>query len=478
MNLKVVTVILSGGEGKRMWPLSSSIRPKQFIDLNNNNSLFNSTLLRIQSLKKSGFTIESNYVVTNEEYRFLVLDQTDKLKSIKTQILLEPIAKNTAPAVTLAALAAVKDNPESIMIVMPSDHLVTNNKLFVRVMKTAAIEAGKNSIVTLGITPLKNKTGFGYIQFKKTTKPIKEVINFVEKPDRKKANIFLKSRSYLWNSGIFIFKASVWLDSLRKSRLDILKSTEKAFESYALDGKFVRFNSKLFEKIPSESVDYAVLENAIDLNIPVKVIKMDAGWDDLGSWEAFSKIYKQDSSGNRINGNVFVEASHNNIIFSDNKLIATLGVDDLLIAHTSDAILVAKKDNLENIKSFVGNLSKKKKVSFNKYSKVYRPWGWYETILDAEFFKVKRIHVKPNESLSLQKHKFRSEHWVVIEGEASIQLNNKSIKMLGGIAHLLEVQPDLSFMIEGHTDNKSFQGDNNDNWTLSVNRAAAVAKRS
>ena len=186
---------------------------------------------------------------------------------------------------------------------------------------------------------------------------------------------------------------------------------------------------KLFEKIPSESVDYAVLENAKDLKIPVKVIKLDAGWDDLGSWEAFSKIYKQDSSGNRISGNIFVETSHNNIIYSDNKLIATLGVDDLLIAHTSDAILVAKKDNLENIKSFVENLSKKKKASFNKYSKVYRPWGWYETILDAEFFKVKRIHVKPNESLSLQKHKFRSEHWVVIEGEASIKLNDKSIKL-------------------------------------------------
>ena len=264
MNFKVVTVILSGGEGKRMWPLSSSIRPKQFIDLSNNNSLFNSTLLRIQSLRKSGFTIESNYVVTNEEYRFLVLDQTDKLKSIKTQILLEPIAKNTAPAVTLAALAAVKDNPESIMIVMPSDHLIKDNRLFVKVMKAAALEAGKNSIVTLGITPLKNKTGFGYIQFKKTTNPIKEVINFVEKPDRKKASIFLKSRSYLWNSGIFIFKASVWLDSLRKSRLDILKSTEKAFESYALDGKFVRFNLKLFEKIPRNRMRSAsaVLESS------------------------------------------------------------------------------------------------------------------------------------------------------------------------------------------------------------------------
>jgi len=429
MNLKVVTVILSGGEGKRIWPLSSSIRPKQFIDLNNNNSLFNSTLLRIQSLKKSGFTIERNYVVTNEEYRFLVLDQTDKLKSIKTQILLEPIAKNTAPAVTLAALAAVKDNPESIMLVMPSDHLIKKHKIFTACIKSAIQEAKKNSIVTLGIPPLGSETGFGYIRHSNDSKKIKDVIKFIEKPDRKKANIFLKSRSYLWNSGIFIFKASVWLDSLRKSRLDILKSTEKAFESFALDRKFVRFNSKLFEKIPSESVDYAVLENAIDLKITVKVIKMDAGWDDLGSWEAFSKIYKQDSSGNRINGNVFVEASHNNIIFSDNKLIATLGVDDLLIAHTSDAILVAKKDNLENIKSFVGNLSKKKKVSFNKYSKVYRPWGWYEIILDAEFFKVKRIHVKPNESLSLQKHKFRSEHWVVIQGEASIQLNNKSIKL-------------------------------------------------
>lgn len=427
MSLKIVSVILSGGEGKRLWPLSNSILPKQFIDLGNKNSLFNSTLSRILYLKAHGLPIKKNYVVTNEEYRFLVLDQVEKIKSIKTQVLLEPITKNTAPAVTLAALKALEESPEAIMIVMPSDHLIQNNKIFANSIKTAVLEANKNSIVTLGIKPLENKTGFGYIKFKKNNKNVNDVIDFIEKPHSEKAKLFVNLGSYLWNSGIFILKARIWLDALHKSRPDILNCTMKAYKNYAVDGSFVRFNPKLFKKIPSESVDYSVLEKAVDHNIPIKVIALDAGWDDLGSWEAFSKMYKQDSAGNRINGNAFLKNSHNNIIFSNNKFIATLGVDDLLIAHTSDAVLIAKKNNLDGIKTLVNDLSKKKQASFHKYSKVYRPWGWYETILDATFFKVKRIYVKPGGSLSLQKHKHRSEHWVVIEGKASIQLDGKLI---------------------------------------------------
>lgn len=426
-NHDIVSVILSGGSGSRLWPLSKSNYPKQFLDIGLENSLFNLTMSRLKDFKSQSIDVKTNYVITHENYRFLTLEQVNKLKSIKTEILLESVSKNTAPALTFAALKAIENDSESIMVVMPSDHLIKKHKIFTACIKSAILEAKKNSIVTLGIPPLRNETGFGYIRHSNGSKKIKDVIKFIEKPNGKKANTLLNSGDCLWNSGIFILKAKVWLASLAKSRPDILNAVQKAFNNYNVDGNFIRFNKTVSKKIPSESIDYAVLENAVDLNIPVKVIKLNAGWDDLGSWEALGKLYKKDSAGNQINGNALAKSSKNNIIHSDKKLIVTFGVNEFLIANTDDAILIANKTYLKDMKALVGVLSKNKQDEIANYSKIYRPWGWYETILNAEFFKVKRIHVKPNESLSLQKHKFRSEHWVVIEGEASIQLNDKSI---------------------------------------------------
>ena len=425
--LDIVSVVLSGGSGSRLWPLSKSNYPKQFLDIGLKNSLFNLTIFRLKEFKNQSIKIKTNYVITHEEYRFLTLEELNKVKVFKTQILLESISKNTAPALTFAALKAIENDPESIMVVMPSDHLIRDNKNFSASIKTAIIEAQNNSIVMLGIPPSRYETGFGYIKHINTSKKVKDVTSFIEKPNNKKVKILVKSGNYLWNSGIFVLKAKVWLDSLGKSRPDILKATQNAFKNYIVDGSFVRFNKNLSKKIPSESIDYAVLEHAVNLRIPVKVIKLNAGWDDLGSWEALAKLYKKDSQKNEINGKAFVKNSKNNIIYSDGKFIATLGVNDLLIANTDDAILIANKVYLKDLKDMVGVLKKTNQSAVHSYSKVHRPWGWYETILNAEFFKVKRIHVKPGESLSLQKHQYRSEHWVVIEGEASIQLDKKQV---------------------------------------------------
>lgn len=427
--INVTPVILSGGAGARLWPLSRATFPKQFLPLSGKTTLFQQALGRLQNLNSKLVRLNDFLIVTNEEHRFLVLDQLREIKNIKAQLLLESDSRNTAPALTLAALQASEDEQDPILIVMPADQVIQNNDSFLNSLEDAINIAINGSIVVLGVTPTKPDIGFGYIQkhHDESDHHSFKVLNFFEKPDSSLAESFIKAGNYFWNSGIFILRASIWIEAIKKFSFDIYEPVQKAFDIRTNDSMFIRPGKDLFITAPSNSIDYAVIEKCPSSSFDIKMVKLDAGWSDLGSWNALWQSSLKDLNQNVSYGDVVLEDTKNSLIYSNHKLVATLGIDNLIIVETPDAVLIAQRNQTEDIKLIVNKLNSTKRNEQILHRKVSRPWGWYDNLDEGENFKVKRIQVNPGASLSLQKHNKRAEHWVVVKGTAEVICNDKKI---------------------------------------------------
>ncbi len=426
-DIKVTPVILCGGSGSRLWPLSRAGFPKQFLVLSGTTSLFQQAVDRVNHIASDDISVGETLVVTGEEHRFITLEQLREMSSVSAKLLLEPESKNTAPALTLAALQVLKDGGDPVLVVTSADQTVKNTQAFTKAMHSAIKVANSGSIVILGIKPTCPETGFGYIKQVGGAGDFGEfnVTKFVEKPDLETALVYLDSGDYSWNGGMFVVRASVWIKALNAFRKDILVATENAFNQSTIDQRFIRPNNQLFLEIPSESVDHAVIEKCPGSKFEIKVILLDAGWNDLGSWDAVWQGGEKDQNGNLIQGDVLVETSENNLIHSSHRLVTAVGVSNLVIIETADAVMVVDRSQSQFVKKIVSQLSDQGREEQVLHRKVSRPWGWYDTIDVGENFKVKRIQVKAGASLSLQKHESRAEHWVIIKGVAEITNGDK-----------------------------------------------------
>ncbi len=427
----ILPVILCGGSGTRLWPLSRSGFPKQFLVLSDDGShqsLFQQAIERIHSVGGKDITLGKTLVVTNEEHRFLALDQLRELKDVQATLLLEPTGKNTAPALTLAALYA-QDSSENqehpILVVTPADQTITNPAAFTKALQSAIAIAKEGAIAILGITPSSPQTGYGYIKVKgDAVNDAYTVERFVEKPNEATAKQYLEEGGYFWNGGMFVLKASVWLAALKEFRPDIFGATETAWVARTTDqtdqATFVRPDKAIFNTIPSESIDYAVIEKCPGSKYPIKMVELDAGWNDLGAWDAVWQVGQQDQDGNVTSGDTLITNSKNSLVHASTRLVSAVGVENLIIVETADAVLVADRKNSQDVKHIVNQLESQKREEKNLHRKVARPWGWYDSVDEGERFKVKRIQVKPGASLSLQMHHHRAEHWIVVKGTAEI----------------------------------------------------------
>jgi len=430
----VIPVILCGGSGTRLWPLSRAGFPKQFLVLSDdsNQSLFQLAIGRVNHLKATKLEMGPTLVVTNEEHRFLVLDQIRELTSISSVLLLEPSARNTAPALTMAALAAQEfaKDIDPILIVTPADQTIQNKVAFnlalERCIQTVQSDSQNGTIAILGITPASAETGYGYVKHSTTSGKYGEYLveQFTEKPDLNTAQSYVDSGQYLWNSGMFVLRASTWIAALKEFRPDILGATVTAWMARTTDesgqSPFIRPDKEIFQTIPSESIDYAVIEKCPGSKFSVKMVALDAGWNDLGAWDAVWQVGKRDNKGNVTSGDTLLSNTHNSLVHASNRLVSVVGVSNLVIVETSDAVLVADRSNSQEVKKIVEKLEEQKRTEKNLHRKVARPWGWYDSIDESDRFKVKRIQVNPGASLSLQKHAHRAEHWVVVRGVAQI----------------------------------------------------------
>ncbi len=429
MSHNVLPVILCGGSGTRLWPLSRSGFPKQFLALSGNrdqHSLFQEALGRAQAAIGSYTDPRSALIVTNEEHRFLVLDQLRELHDVKATLLLEPVARNTAPALTLAALCAKEQGEDPILLITPADQTIQNQSAFNTAMQTALQIAESGAIAILGITPNAPETGYGYIKVHTDMagNGARVVERFVEKPDLATAVQYLEEGGYYWNGGMFVLKASVWLSALHAFRPDILEATTKAWQGKSRDLHegviFIRPDKALFQAIPSESIDYAVIEKCPGSPFPIQMVTLDAGWSDLGAWDAVWQAGTPDQAGNVTRGDTVLDQTTNSLVYASNRLVSAVGVNDLVIVETADAVLVANRANSQEVKTIVKRLEIEGREEKNLHRKVNRPWGWYDSVDEGERFKVKRIQVKPGASLSLQMHHHRAEHWIVVKGIAEI----------------------------------------------------------
>lgn len=420
----IVPVILSGGSGTRLWPLSRSAYPKQFLPLLDESSLFQATLERVSSLPESTDAL----IVCNEEHRFMVAEQIRKLDKKPIGIMLEPVGRNTAPAIACAALHALTRDKEALIMVTPSDHIINDQAKFLETMEQG-IEAAKNGgLVTFGVVPDKPETGFGYIRkdAEGLVTGAYKVEEFVEKPNLETAQNYLDSGCYLWNSGMFVFRAQLYLDELVKYQPDIVQAATTAYEKQSIDLDFIRLDKEAFLACPSESIDYAVMEKT-DKSM---VVQMDAGWSDIGSWSALSDAAAKESDDNNVFlGDVLAKDVTNSYLRSESRMIAGIGLDGLVVVETADAVLVADKSRSQDVKDIVDRLKVSGRTEHFSHVRVYRPWGRYETVDECARFKVKRIVVNPGASLSLQKHNHRAEHWVVVKGTAKI-INGTDEKLL------------------------------------------------
>lgn len=450
--ISVIPVILCGGSGTRLWPLSRSGFPKQFLVLSGDDSsqsLFQQAIQRINAIgdqnqsatKETPIELGSTLIVTNEEHRFLALDQLRELKDIQATLLLEPVGRNTAPALTLAALQA-KDVGEidPILVITPADQTIQNQNAFIKSLQDCIAvvntDDSKQTIAILGVTPTAPETGYGYIKRNAKQGSYSEyaVERFVEKPDAQTAQAYLADGNYLWNSGMFVMRASTWLAALKEFRPDILGATETAWVSKTVDQAgqtlFIRPDKEIFQTIPSESIDYAVIEKCPESNkFNVRMVELNAGWNDLGAWDAVWQVGKQDECGNVTTGDAIASNSRNSLIHSSSRLVSAVGVDNLIIIETADAVLVADRKNSQDVKHIVNQLEAQKREEKNLHRKVARPWGWYDSVDEGERFKVKRIQVKPGASLSLQMHHHRAEHWIVVKGVAEITNGDQVITL-------------------------------------------------
>jgi mannose-1-phosphate guanylyltransferase/mannose-6-phosphate isomerase len=428
---KVTPVILCGGSGSRLWPMSRHNLPKQFLSLLGDSSLFQQAVGRISYISNENVKLNEMLIVANEEHRFLVSDHMKDFPSIYFKLIVEPLMKNTAPALTMAALMASEADQDPILFISPADQVIVNLPSFKEVINKAIKTASDGNIVVLGVKPDSAHTGFGYIKNgnQKGNNGEYDVAEFKEKPDLETAKKYIENSNYSWNSGIFIMKAKVWLNALKHCRPDILVATENAYKQSSYDGIFVRPNSKLYEKIPSESIDYAVIEKSPNIPYSSKVLFLDAGWNDLGSWDALWKISNKDKSGNVVRGDVILDNVKDSLVYANNRLVTMAGVDNLIVVETADSVLISSLNDSQNIKNLFSKLELHKREERNLHRKVLRPWGHFDTIDLGENFKVKRIKVNPGQSLSLQKHKKRAEHWVVVKGVATVVCGEKEITL-------------------------------------------------
>jgi mannose-1-phosphate guanylyltransferase / mannose-6-phosphate isomerase len=412
-HMDIFPVILSGGSGTRLWPLSREQYPKQLLPLVGEQSLLQETVLRVKGLPG----MQDPLVVCNEEHRFLVAEQIRQLGSQHAGIMLEPTGRNTAPALTLAVHAVLKRGEDALILVMPADHVISNATAFAAAIAAGAELAALGHLVTFGIVPDAPETGYGYIQKGKAIgQTACQVAQFVEKPDAATAQGYVESGQYLWNSGIFMLRASAWLDELMRYRPDIAEACLTAYQQGARDGDFIRVAKAAFTACPSDSIDYAVMEKTER----AAVIPLDAGWSDLGAWSAIWQVSPQDSHGNVVQGDVLTHDTHNALLIAQHRLVAVVGVTDVVVVETPDAVLVMHKDKAQDVKEIVAKLKAAKRAEYKTHRKVYRPWGCYEGVDVGERFQVKRITVSPGASLSLQMHHHRAEHWIIVRGTARV----------------------------------------------------------
>jgi mannose-1-phosphate guanylyltransferase/mannose-6-phosphate isomerase len=420
-------VILCGGSGTRLWPLSRSGFPKQFLCLTGDDSLFQQAAKRLSVLGEKGDEVSEPIIICHEDHRFLALEQLREAGIGLGAALLEPVGRNTAPALTLAALQAIELGHDPILVVTPADQTVTDPEAFNSAMHQAIKSAEAGGIVILGIQPDRPETGYGYIKAvsNEPKGSVAKVDKFVEKPNSETAQRYLAQGGYYWNAGMFVLKASVWLKALNEFRADIASATQAAWQSKTSDAKFVRPGRVEFAATPSESIDYAVMEHCPGSQFAISMVALDAGWSDLGAWDAVWGVLPKDPQGNAHVGDVLLTDSHNTLVQATSRLVTLVGVRDLVVIETPDAVMVADKTRSQDVKLIVAALQKSGREEHTLHRKVHRPWGWYDSIDEAERFKVKRIMVKPGASLSLQKHHHRAEHWIVVKGTAEITNGDK-----------------------------------------------------
>ncbi len=424
---QVQPVILCGGSGTRLWPLSRSGFPKQFLCLTGAESLFQQAAKRLMSLSHENNQVANPLVVTGEDHRFLAIEQLREIGIAPGAALLEPVARNTAPALTLAALAAVDKGEDPVLVVTPADQTVADMAAFNSAMHDAIRQAAAGTVVILGVTPDRPETGYGYIQAAVAPTPTLVVERFVEKPDAPTAQQYLEEGGYYWNAGMFVLKASVWLKAIESFRPDIAEATRMAWAQRSSDAAFVRPGKAEFTAIPIESIDYAVMERCPGSQFPIRMAPLDAGWSDLGAWDAVWSVLPKDDEGNAHVGDVLMTGSCNTLVHANSRLVALVGVQNLVVVETPDVVLVADKSRSQDVKHIVNALQQQKREEQTLHRKVYRPWGWYDSVDEGERFKVKRIQVKPGASLSLQKHHHRAEHWIVVSGTAEVTCGDKKI---------------------------------------------------
>ncbi len=414
----LLPIIMAGGSGTRLWPLSRTLYPKQFLSLTGEHTMLQDTVARLRGLEH-----QSPVVICNEEHRFIVAEQLRQRRFDHSGIILEPAGRNTAPAIALAALHATAQGDDPLLLVLAADHVIQDQPAFIQAVQQAIPQATAGKLVTFGIVPQAPETGYGYIrQGRAVSDSAFEVAAFVEKPDLTTAETYLASKEYYWNSGMFLFRASRYLDELAAHRPDILNACQQAMQGVHHDLDFLRLNEEAFCACPDESVDYAVMEKTRD----AVVVPMDAQWSDVGSWSALWEVNSKDEAGNAIRGDVLTTQTRNSYIYAQHKLVSTVGVDDLVIVETKDAVLVANKNNVQDVKSIVSQLKAANRSEHLQHREAYRPWGSHDAISDGDRYHVKKVTVKPGQRTSVQIHHHRAEHWIVVSGTAQVRTGEKT----------------------------------------------------
>lgn len=439
----IIPIIMAGGTGSRLWPLSRELYPKQFLTLNGKYSMLQSTIKRLD-----GLDINLPIIICNESHRFIVAEQLRNIEKLSNNIILEPCARNTAPAIALAAMDAIRKDKDAVLVVLAADHLIENVEEFKIAVEKSILTAKKGYLVTFGIVPDKAETGYGYIhkgkQIEEFDDSVHSINKFVEKPSTKIAEEYLSDGGYLWNSGMFAFRASVFLDELKKYRPEIFKYCMEAFEANTVDKTedFIRINKDIFEKCPEESIDYAVMENT-DKGV---VISLDAKWNDIGSWSALWEVNEKNTEYNFINGDVFTHKTTNSYIYSDHQFTAVLGMDNIVVVNTKDSLLIADKNEVQDVKKIVNYLKENRRPEFKSHRETFKLWGKTDRIVNQDRYKVNTVVVKPGGIIGSQMHHHRAEHWIVLAGIARVTINgkvqllteNQSTFISAGAQHMLE----------------------------------------
>jgi mannose-1-phosphate guanylyltransferase/mannose-6-phosphate isomerase len=444
---KLYPVILSGGSGTRLWPLSRAAFPKQLLKLHGELSMLQETLRRVAAIDSTDIEVERPVLVCNEDHRFLVREHCAEIGCEPIAIYLEPEGRNTAPAIALAALhiSEALSDPEALLLVLPADHFIENGKTFARAVEQAVAAACSERLVLFGVQPLRAETGYGYVRVGEELADfpgVHRVQEFVEKPGSEVAESYVASGKYVWNSGIFLFSSRKLLSELQLRRRDMAAAVRRSWQERSEDLGFIRIPKHLFSAVPSESIDYAVMQETTDST----VVPMDCKWSDIGSWEALWRISGKDANENAIEGDVFAQGTSRSYVRAESKLVAVIGLDNVVVVETPDAVLVMDRRCSQDLKLAVEEFQRKGRKEHIEHVRVYRPWGWYEGVDAGERFQVKRIMVRPGDKLSMQMHHHRAEHWIVVSGTAKVTLNgvesvlteNQSTYIPVGQTHRLE----------------------------------------